>query len=365
MRTMTRTHHTTSGLTAVTHHTNGEPTHHCLSGPACRAATTQPDPTTGKTTRTGAPTDKPNTICRRCRSAIRVAVEDLPTDYDDLAAALGDHQRIDGEKVHSTPTPPIPLDVAKDELMGDIANQLANAADRVTRATGHHPPDTRGHNRSARIHAHAHHTANHLDALIASPPQPEEEWCGTGESVLHRDPTTGRIAYKPNTRIVERSGLDTALRLVELRSRARARLAGTTTGLWRLPAHLPGCTECGEVLYTNGHKVVCRACAKDWTEQTAGLLNAEVKRQAELERAQRMRHLETQLADTIAQRDQAWARLDAVTRFLDEAPHILPPGVGLSPEQLDTALRPYLHGHPPPDQRDTISGSGHTPDGNI
>lgn len=311
--------------------------HHCLAGPACRSTTaSQPDPTTGKISRTPATTEKPNTVCRRCYSAIRLAVEELPQDYQDLHAALGEHQHLDGEKVRSSPTPPSPLDLTKDDLMGEITKYLHMAAARIT-AT---PP--------AGLRPCAEIILKHLDKLITSPALPEEEWCGRGESVPVKG-ENGKVFYRPDTRIIERTGVDTAMKLIDLRSRARARVTGITTGLWRLPVHFPGCMTCGEVLYTNGHKVVCRACDRDWTEQTAGLFNAHIKRQAQIEREQMIEELKTQLAEAITQRDSAWETLDRVA-VLAEAVYT-PDYDQISKQQFADLLTEIVAEHPTPETR--------------
>lgn len=318
--------------------------HQCLAGPLCRA----PDVTTdenGFTQKSPAITEKPDTACRRCYSAIRLAAEDLPQIHADLLDAMGDHQHVPGDKVRGTQATTLPIDTAKHDLAREITLQLRVAAARVhsARKTDGKPPRN--------IDECGQLIAKHLHQLITSPEQLEQDWCGPGESVLTRDPETGKPRYMPNIRVVKRQGIDSAMKLVDLRSRARARLSGITTDLWRLPAHFPGCMNCGERLYTNGHKIVCRTCDKDWTEQTGGLFNQHIKQQAELERQQRMEQLTAELAAVTEQRNTAWARLDQIQRLLTELPDVLPAGVGLDAKQLNDILNPLLENHPTPDQR--------------
>lgn len=336
-------------MSQVTHHVTGDITHQCLAAAACRAATNHTNPTTGRTERIGATTEKPNSICRRCYAAIRIATEDLPQDYQDLADAIGDHQPIQGEKVHGTSDMATPLDLVKNALMDDIAQTLANAADRITTLTGRRPQDTRGQGHHAHIRARAHHIRNNIGALLNSPAEPEEQWVGQGESIQYRDPETGRLTWKPNTQITMRTGIDTALKLVELSSRARARLAGVTNNMWRLPINTPGCINCGESLYTDGHKVICRACARDWTENTFGLIQRQVREDEE----RMIEQLKTQLAEAITQRDQAWERLDRASRLANALRE--PEWAIVAATQTAGLIDEILDGHPTIESRTTTT----------
>lgn len=315
--------------------------HRCLAGPLCKATEMVDNK------RRSAPTEKPDSVCRRCYSAIRIAVEDLPGDREDLINSIGEHQHIPGEKVHASQGHSAPIDSAKHDLAREISQQLIIAAARVhtARNSAGEPPKTAA-DCSALV-------AKHLDLLITSPERLEEEWCGAGESVLSKDVATGKPRYIPNIRIISRPGIDTAMRLVDLRRRARARLAGVSTDMWQLPAHLAGCLDCGERLYTNGHKIMCRACNRDWTEQNGGLFNAEIKRRAEIEKQERMDTLEYLLAEAQHQRDTANARLDRFQRFLNEIGDLLPAGVGLGAQQLNQLLAPILEGHPGAEEHET------------
>lgn len=315
------------------HRVTGDITHNCLANSLCRAATTQKDTTTGKSKRIGATTEKPNTLCRRCFSAIRVAVEDLPQDYADLSEEIGERQRAEGEKVHFTSDPASPLDLGKDELMGEIRRGLADAARRVTTITGAHPANNN-------VWGYSQLLSNNLHALINSPAEPEEEWCGNGESVQTRNAETGRIEYRPNTRITMRNGIEAGLRLVDLHSRAQSKLNATTNGLRKLPIGMPGCNECGEILYTDGTRVVCRACARDWTEHTAGLYQKE---------REMIEELKAQLAAVTAQRDTAWDQLDRVQVLADAI--YLPDYDQVTAHQFGELLADIIKDHPSPETR--------------
>lgn len=310
--------------------------HRCLAGERCRAPETLDDG------RHPARTEKPDSVCRRCYSAIRLAVEDLPQDHTDLLEAIGEHQHIPGEKVHgSGDAHTSPLDLIKHDLARDITTQMRIAAQRVhtARGTKGDPPRT--------ITECSQLVSKHLQLLITSPPQLEEEWIGRGESVY----IAGR--YRAPTRTVQRTGIDTALRLVELRKKARSRLSGVTTKMYQLPASLPGCAECGERLYTNGNKVVCRFCDRDWTAENGGMLTREIEERHELERQRRMEELQAQLDAVTAERDQAWARLDRAATLAEAVDQ---PEFGqITTHQFGELLAEIIDGHPTPEQRQTAS----------
>jgi predicted Fe-S protein YdhL (DUF1289 family) len=243
------------------------------------------------------------------------------------------------------------MDLSKDELMGEIYRHISSASDRVYRITGRCYKG--GSTPRKRVAAWSEHISNHLDALIASPVDIEEEWApGKGESVQYRDPDTGKIRYRPDMRVIERNGVDAGLKLVDLHSRAQSILNASTTGLRKLPLGMPGCPDCGEVLYTDGQKVLCRACARDWTEETAGMY--------ERERQHVIEELRTQLAAVTAQRDAAWERCDQAQVLADAV--YQPDFDQITVVQFGELLTGILKEHPTPEKRSQTTKNEPAPD---
>ena len=105
--------------------------HRCLAGAHCYDAATIDDQRVGKIT------EHQNTLCDACRSAITNAVEQLPKDWEELRAALGDRAGASNTHVKSSRTPAIPISVAKSALMADIVELADRAATITAAAPGH------------------------------------------------------------------------------------------------------------------------------------------------------------------------------------------------------------------------------------
>lgn len=294
-------------------------THLCLADKQCRASTPtdQINPKTQLPQRQPATTEKPNTLCRRCTSDVRRAIDELPHDYQQLHSAIGDLTHgSTGIKVTASTDPPIPFNSRIDALMGDIADQLQIAADRVATALNCDSPTTermRGRTRKAEIKACATMIASNLPKLLDSPEQDEYIWTGNGESRLQ--PThDGRYTYQPTTRAIPRTGIQTALKLAELHREARKMLGGPTKPRTRL---MFGCIECGApYLYQDGPKVECDECGHDWTSDAFGLLHKEIERQE-------MEELKQQIEDLNAVLYQAWLNAEQIHWLAAEREHHL------------------------------------------
>ncbi|EIU48443.1 hypothetical protein [Mycobacteroides abscessus] len=246
-------------------------THECLGGRDCRAFELIED--RGRQRRRPAATDKPNTLCRRCASDVRRAVEDLPGDYQRLDAAMEDgpsHDAPGGPKVRASTEPPIPYNVRYDALMADIAAELTAAAARITVP----PKGTQLYVVTTCSKA----VAANVPKLLASPPLMDEVWInGTERRAIHR------------------SGVDIALALVNLHRQIGAELGGGTDATKiRLPY---GCAACGSPsLYQHGYQVTCPDCKKDWTDDAYAELNRELVRRKEEADMRELEHAKAKLA---------------------------------------------------------------------
>lgn len=114
-----------------------DPTHRCLAGPACCNADIIDDECIG------ALTEKPGTLCPACLAHITNCIQQLPADYADLRAALGERAAGVGQRVKSTPTPAMPINGRREALMTEIVEAADRAAAIVSDALNTEPPDPR------------------------------------------------------------------------------------------------------------------------------------------------------------------------------------------------------------------------------
>lgn len=96
--------------------------HDCITGPACRDSKIVNDE------RQPAKTEKPDTLCPACLKHLTSCCEQLPHDWKNLRAALGERRGDTADKVRSTPTPAMPISTAREALMADIVDLAERAA---------------------------------------------------------------------------------------------------------------------------------------------------------------------------------------------------------------------------------------------
>ncbi|OBS01883.1 hypothetical protein A9W98_18040 [Mycobacterium gordonae] len=171
----------------------------CLAGPSCRNAVT----IDGQ--RLGAMNEHPNTLCPACDKAISSAIRQLPRDWAELRAALGERSTTTGAKVNSTPTPAMPISARKEALMAAIVDLTDHAADIVSeqldiqRASALRKPPADAEEGSIAWNA-AEHTQPepqktlaaaialiepHIELLITAPEQPTLAWQSPRRCAFH------------------------------------------------------------------------------------------------------------------------------------------------------------------------------------
>ncbi len=162
----------------------------CLAGPNCRNAVTI------DSHRLGAMNEHPNTLCPACDKAISSAIRQLPRDWAELRAALGERSTTTGAKVNSTPTPAMPISARKEALMTAIVDLTDHAADIVSeqldiqRGSALRKPPADAEEGSIAWNAAEHTRAEpqktlaaavaliepHIELLAAAPEQPTLAW---------------------------------------------------------------------------------------------------------------------------------------------------------------------------------------------
>lgn len=286
--------------------------HRCLAGADCRHAQQL------EKRRQGAPTDKPNTLCPPCLTHISSAIRQLPDDWAELRQALGERATNTGQRVHSTPTPAIPISTRKEAIMAAIVETADRAAAVVAdqldteqptgrrktapeitvkgQITGPRPGTPADHAEDAvrptawqAIAAAIAITEPNIALLATAPPEPALVWkrptrCDVHERLITAAEDAFSAATKPRDiaaarerlnhayhaagvcedcggwcnngqarELIEQSGIQIALALVELHNQARAELGLTKLRhRYRFP-----CPDCGGRIYRNdGESIV-------------------------------------------------------------------------------------------------------------
>lgn len=171
----------------------------CLAGPSCRQAITVDGD------RLGAMNEHPNTLCQTCDKAIRSAIRQLPRDWAELRAALGERSTTTGAKVSSTPTPAMPISARREALMAEIVDLADHAADIVSeqldiqRGSALRKPPADAEEGSIAWNAAEHTRAEpqktlaaavaliepHIELLAAAPEQPTLAWKSPRRCAFH------------------------------------------------------------------------------------------------------------------------------------------------------------------------------------
>ncbi|OCB09250.1 hypothetical protein A5717_26100 [Mycolicibacterium porcinum] len=107
----------------------------CIAGPWCRSAETI------NGVRHGVITGEQDTLCEPCNTYIAGCCHQLPADYEQLSAALGERRTSTTEFVRTSSTPAIPISTAKEALMVDIVDVLDRASAVVSEAIEADQPD--------------------------------------------------------------------------------------------------------------------------------------------------------------------------------------------------------------------------------
>lgn len=275
--------------------------HRCLAGRACR----RPEVIDGL--RHGALIEAQSGVCADCRTHMTSAIQHLAGDWSSLQDALGDRSSGARVRIRSTPAPALPISIRKESLAAAIVETAEVAADMISSMLNIDPPNPRkappreaaqgslawrassdvkpGGRQSLASALRLIETS--VDVLVSVPEQPVLMWRTPERCPLHRDMITkaealshGRIeAYKSagscddcnawgkfgqEREIVDRSGIQIALQLVDLHRQTRVELGQTRLRQrYRMP-----CPHCGGRLGRDDGTVVitCDDCKTAWTE---------------------------------------------------------------------------------------------------
>lgn len=330
--------------------------HRCIAGRDCRRA----ELVDGR--RAGALTEKPDTLCQVCHKHISSAIHQLPRDYRELRDTLGERATNTGQRIRSTPTPAIPISTRKEALMAEIVDMCDRAAAIVSdrlgteQPTGRRKPPQKAATGSIAwcqaMHRQPHPqqslraaisvTEPNIELLAAAPAEPALVWVRPKRCPKHRQEIRGakvlleaiqlpaavdmarqmlNLAYTAagqcddcngwwrhgqQRQLVEQSGLEITLQLVELHNQARAELGLTRLRhVYKMP-----CPNCGaQVGRDDGTTIVdCKKCESSWTEREYKFLVGLITH----ERLD-MEILKYLLAEAYGRLDDVQRRLDVIT----------------------------------------------------
>lgn len=214
-------------------------THACRAGTGCADRRRDTDGAFAP-----APTEIPNTLCSHCHRRVTLAAGDLWSDYLALDRMVADPtlRPRTTSGVHSTPTPPIPIDIHADALAREIATEVHRAAEAISDRLHCNPPGSNS------IGACIDLVEANVDVLLAVP------------AITNVDSYLGGETWTINTI----DGPTLALRLVDLHRRARLTLA-IDQGRDRLPLPCPICEDSTIGRWHGSTDVDCRACGSIWT----------------------------------------------------------------------------------------------------
>lgn len=284
--------------------------HRCLAGTGCRGAVSGDDPTTGQTVRQAAVIPQEHGLCDACRSNVEHTVNDLTETWLALHMAIGDTGRRLNQKVTISRAAPINLNTDADALKVSIVEWVSAAAARVAEqlniAHDDDHPGVEARNstdcEAARVMIAATRILGpNVDRLINQPSDDVMVWLTPKETQYpgERKYVDENGLTHIGIRVESMTGAELALKLIDLRRKARSFLA-LTTPLDKLS--LP-CPRCNQYELTRKHErrrnreidqIDCGACSLNWPYEQYRNLTLIWVRDDEMEREKLQKQLETE-----------------------------------------------------------------------
>lgn len=213
----------------------------------------------------GALLDRPEGLCRACEDRLERTVRQLPADVGVLDELIGDFGTVPGPHVRRSRELPLNIRPGIEALRSEIvfeAEFWAEALDMQTPVTVEHWAGGEflvAVRLGTRVARAAEWLGPRVDALLALGPQFRTAWTAAGEPL--RDAWGDR-------EVVERTGLDGALKLFALHARVR-QVSGRTKLVHRLTPCCPYCDQPTLVRHNGGDVVECEnpACDKKIKER--------------------------------------------------------------------------------------------------
>lgn len=284
--------------------------HRCIASTACRGAVSMDDPTTGQTSRQAAIIPQEHGLCDACRNNAEHTINDLTETWLALHMAIGDTGRSLNQKVTISRAAPINLNTDADALKVAIVEWVSAAAARVAEQLNIAQDDDRAgveprnntDAEAARVMiASTRILGPNIDRLIEQPPDAVMVWLTAKETQYpgERKYVDENGITHAGISVESMSGAELALKLIELRRKARSFLA-LTTPLDKLS--LP-CPRCNQYELTRKHErrrnreidqIDCGACSLNWPYEQYRNLTLIWVRDDEMEREKLQKQLDTE-----------------------------------------------------------------------
>jgi hypothetical protein len=284
--------------------------HRCLASTGCRGAVSVDDPTTGQTSRQAALIPQEHGLCDACRNNVEHTINDLTETWLALHMAIGDTGRSLNQKVTISRAAPINLNTDADALKVSIVEWVSAAAARVAEQLNiRHDDDHPGVEARNSTDAEAARVmiastrilSPNVDRLIEQPADEVMVWLTPKETQYpgERKYIDENGITHVGIRVEPMSGAELALKLIELRRKARSFLA-LTTPLDKLS--LP-CPRCNQYELTRKHErrrgreidqIDCGACSLNWPYEQYRNLTLIWVRDDEMEREKLQKQLDAE-----------------------------------------------------------------------
>lgn len=236
----------------------------------------------------GQPALGPRAFCATDHQIVGRALTWLPAAYVDLHQRLGERTTSRTERVSSSRTPAVPINLAVDSLLTDMVGLLESWAERVRHVArlSERSTEKSRHRRDAVVVVTAVQTLTaHLDVLLALPAEPMPRFLQLRDAAALADGVTGIVRAYDVIANPELSGADAGLEILHLHARARSML-GLTPRHEDLPVP---CWSCGlkAVRRWDGSagladEAECSGCGETYTHDRYTLL---IRQVAELQRS--------------------------------------------------------------------------------
>ena len=248
----------------------------CVSGPACvKRERANPD---DGTRWLGALLVQPEGMCPACITSVGHTIGYLPYDVGELTALIAADGVSGGEIVSSSRELPVPIRLGVEALRAEIDFELQYWAEIVAAETDAEWDSAKiaRYRQQDRVQRAADFLSLRVDTLVKIVPQERCAWTMDGEPM--RDDAGDR-------EVIELSGLDGALRMLELHRRVYS-VAGRTKLVHRLTPACPWCDQRTLVRHNGSDVVECESCDKKIDEKhfrwfVAVLVREEARRQKE------------------------------------------------------------------------------------
>lgn len=287
--------------TARTHAMTGDE-HRCGAGKRCRARTVVDSESHP------AVIAEPTGLCDRCTEAVRRAISDMRETWGALHASIGDQSRRGGgQRVMGSRSAPININTDVDALKSALVEWLVAAAAPISELMGVDDPRPRNQSDAEQSRVTLACTrilSARIDDLIALPAGPVLVWQGGRETERPGEFYLDEHGVTQGRDVTLMTGCDIALKLVELRGRARSLLALTTPND-RMPVPCPYCNQLELVRSRHTinlvsgeteevYEIDCGSCGLNWPYERYEHLCEILAKEDEVEREKLQKQLDAE-----------------------------------------------------------------------